>query len=58
MRGRFITGLAAGALIGAAASMLTMPQMDYSTRRRVNKTSRRFVNRAENLINDLRDYAK
>lgn len=58
MRGRFYGGLTAGMLIGAAASIMMMPQMDYRTRRKVDRTSRKLAHRAGNFINDLRDYSK
>jgi gas vesicle protein len=58
MRGRFITGLAAGAIIGAAAGLLMMPQMDMRTRRRVGRVSKRLVNRAEDMLDDLKDMTK
>lgn len=58
MTGRFVGGLTAGLLIGTAASIVMFPQMDFRTRRKINRTSRRLVNSAGNIINDLRDYAK
>jgi gas vesicle protein len=51
-------GLTAGILIGAAASMMVMPQMDSKTRRRVDRTSRKIVNSAGDFINDIKDYAR
>lgn len=58
MRSRFIGGLTAGLLIGAAASMMMVPQMDSRTRRKIDRTSRKFANSAGNIINDLRDYSR
>ena len=58
MRGRFISGLTTGAMIGAAASLLVMPQMSYGTRRKVSRTSRRIVDRAGDWINDIKDYSR
>lgn len=58
MRGRFVSGLTAGMLLGAFAGLMMMPQMDMRTRRRVNKTSNRLVHRAEELLNDIMDYTR
>lgn len=58
MKGRMISGLTAGILIGAAASMMMLPQMDSKTRRRLNRTSRKLMNSAGNLMHDIRDYSR
>ncbi|CDF58518.1 hypothetical protein [Thermobrachium celere] len=58
MRNRLLTGLAAGALLGAAASLMAMPKMDYRTRRRVNRMGKRMAHRLEDIVEDLRDYMK
>jgi gas vesicle protein len=57
LRSRFIGGLTAGLLIGAAASIMMVPQMDPRTRRRLDRTSRRWAHNAGNIINDLRDHS-
>lgn len=54
MKGKFITGVVTGAVIGATTSMLMMPQMDGRTRRRINKMSRRMSNRAGEFMDDLK----
>lgn len=58
MNGRFVGVLTAGVLIGAAASIMMIPQMDMKTRRKLNRTSRKFAHSAGNIINELRDYGK
>lgn len=58
MRGKMLGGLSAGILIGAAASMMIMPQMDWRTRRKMDRTSRRIMNSAGSFIHDLKDYSK
>lgn len=58
MRGRFVGGLTAGLLLGAAASMLMMPQMNYRTKRRVNKTSRRIAHGAGDIVHRIMDFAR
>jgi gas vesicle protein len=57
MRSRFIGGLTAGLLIGAAASLMMVPQMDAKTRRKLDRTSRRLAHGAGNIINDLKDHS-
>ncbi|SKA89443.1 YtxH-like protein [Caloramator quimbayensis] len=57
MRGRFVSGLTAGMLLGAAAGLMMMPQMDMRTRRKVSRASNRIIHRAEALLNDLREYS-
>lgn len=58
MKGRFFGGITAGLLIGAAAGMMMMPRMNYRTRRMVNKASRRFADRAEDIIDNIVSYTK
>lgn len=58
LNGRFVGVLTAGVLIGAAASVMMIPQMDVRTRRKLNRTSRKFAHSAGNIINDLREYTK
>jgi len=49
MRGRFFSGLATGAIIGAIAGMMMVPQMDYKNRRRITRASRKV----EDLLDRL-----
>lgn len=58
MKGRLLTGIAAGALMGAAASMLMMPNMSYKNRRRAARISKRLMNNTGNFINGIRDYVR
>jgi gas vesicle protein len=58
MRSRFISGVAAGMFMGAAASMLIMPQMDHKTRRRMDRTCRRITDGAGCFINELKSYTR
>lgn len=58
MKGRMLGGLTAGIIIGAAASMMVLPQMDSRTRRKVNRTTRKFMNTAGDFIHDIKDYSK
>lgn len=58
MKGRLLTGIAAGALMGAAASMLMMPNMSYKNRRRAARISKRLAHNTGNIINGIRDYVR
>ncbi|TDT61093.1 YtxH domain-containing protein [Fonticella tunisiensis] len=54
MRGGLMTGMAAGMLIGATATIMMMPQLDHRTRRRVNKIGRRMTNSILTLMDTMR----
>jgi gas vesicle protein len=58
MKGRILTGIAAGALMGAAASMIMMPQMSYKNRRRASRISRRLVHDTGSIMDGIRGYIK
>lgn len=54
MRGKFVSGI----LIGAAASMFLMPELDRGTKRRIKKTAKVVRNAAEDAFDDMRDWAR
>jgi gas vesicle protein len=56
--GRLLTGIAAGAIIGAAASIMIMPQMPYRQRRMINRAGKRMAHRAGDLVDTLVDYMR
>ncbi len=58
MKGRILTGIAAGALMGAAASMIMMPQMSYKNRKRASRISKRLVHDTGSIMDGLRSYIK
>ena len=58
MKGRLLTGIAAGALMGAAASMLMMPNMSYKNRRRAARISKRLARDSGNIISGIKDYVR
>lgn len=58
MKNRLLTGMAAGALLGVAASLMAMPNMDYRTRRRMTKAGKRMAHRLGDMMEDLRDYMR
>jgi gas vesicle protein len=43
LSGRFFKGMAAGAILGAAAGIMFLPGMDRRTRKRISKTGRRIT---------------
>lgn len=58
MRSRFITTMTAGAIIGAAAGAMLIPNMDRSTRRKMKRTGKMVRHMAEGMYDNMRDYVK
>ena len=58
MGNRFLRGIAAGTIIGAAAGMLLFPQMDRSTRYKLKKSSRIVKDVAEQALDGMRHWSK
>ncbi len=56
MRGKFISTITAGAIIGVAASAMLIPNMDRNTKRRVKKTGKMVRNMAEGMYDNVKDY--
>jgi len=56
MRGKFISTITAGAIIGVAASAMLIPNMDRGTKRRVKKTGKMVRNMAEDMYDNVKDY--
>jgi len=54
MRGKFVSGM----LLGAAAGMLLMPDMDRGTKRRIKKTAKVVRNAAEDAFDDVRGWVR
>ena len=54
MRGKFVSGV----LVGAAASMFLMPDMDRGTKRRIKKTAKVVRNAAGDAFEDMKDWAR
>lgn len=55
MRGRFVSGITTGVILGAAASMMRMPQMDRNTKRRIRKSGRYVKDFAEDAMDGMRN---
>ncbi|MBZ9688881.1 YtxH domain-containing protein [Clostridium estertheticum] len=56
MGGKFISTITTGAIIGAVASAMLVPNMDRGTKRRVRKTGKMVKNMAEDMYDSVKDY--
>jgi len=56
--GKLMTGLTTGAIIGAAAGMILMPELDRSTRRRIKKSGKLMKNTAGDLYDSMKGWIK
>lgn len=56
--GKLMTGLTTGAIIGAAAGMILMPELDRSTRRRIKKSGKLMRNTAGDLYDSMKGWIK
>ncbi|MBU3158298.1 YtxH domain-containing protein [Clostridium frigoris] len=55
MQNKFISTITAGAIIGVAAGMMLIPNMDRSTRRRAKKTGKMVMNIAGDMYDNMKD---
>jgi len=51
----FAAGIAVGALLGAAAALLTAPQSGEDTRRALSRQSKRLARRSREMLGDVGD---
>jgi gas vesicle protein len=58
MRGKFISGVVAGSIVGAAAGMMIIPTMDGKTRRRMRRKTRAVLNIAEGAYGSMMNWMK
>lgn len=58
MSGKLMKGLTTGAIIGAAAGMLLMPELDRNTRRRIKKSGKLVRNTAGDLYDNMKGWIK
>jgi len=56
MHNKFISTMAAGAIIGVAAGVMLIPNMDRSTRKRAKKTGKIVMNMAGDMYDSVKDY--
>ncbi|WP_298838673.1 YtxH domain-containing protein [Clostridium sp.] len=55
MQNRFVSTITAGAIIGVAAGMMLIPNMDRNTRRRAKKTGKMVMNMAGDIYDNMKD---
>lgn len=53
---RFLKGVTAGAIIGATAGIMMSPQMDRKTKKKIMRTKRNMMHKAENVFGNLCDW--
>lgn len=58
MRGKFLTGMTTGALIGAAAGMLITPNLDRGTKRMLKRSGRYMRNAAQDAFESVKDITR
>lgn len=51
--GKMMTGLVAGAMVGAALGAVVIPQLDRKTQRKLRKTSNMLVGMAEDRCDGI-----
>ena len=56
MHSKFVSTITTGAIIGAVASAMLIPNMDRGTKRRVRKTGKMVKNMAEDMYDSVKDY--
>ena len=54
MRGKFIRGITTGAIIGATAGMMIMPQLSRTSQRKIKKSGRMLMNFAEDIYDGMK----
>ena len=56
MHSKFVSTITTGAIIGAVAGAMLIPNMDRGTKRRVKKTGKIVRNMAEDMYDSVKDY--
>lgn len=56
MRGKLMSTVTIGAVIGIAASTMLMPNMDRNTKRRMKRTGKMVKNMAGDIYDNVKDY--
>lgn len=51
--GRLLTGMAAGAIIGSAVSVMMMPEMNKRTTKSIRRAGRKMMNATEGAIGNI-----
>lgn len=58
MHGRFLKGITTGAILGAAAGVMIIPNMDRKNRKKLKKTGRMIKNSAEDMYDNVIHWVK
>lgn len=58
MTGRFIKGMAAGLMVGAAAGMMLLPEMDRGTKRKIKRTARVVKDVAGDAYDNMKGWTR
>lgn len=52
---RYINGMIAGVMVGAAIGVMVLPQLDRKTQKAVRKAGQRIMNIAEDSYDNMRE---
>lgn len=55
---RYLRGVTTGTLIGMAAGMYILPQLDRGTKKRIRKTAKQVMNTANDAYETMADWIK
>lgn len=58
MKTGFAKTMFTGAMVGMAAGMLLLPELDHGTKRRIRKSGKILRNRAENMYDDFKGWMR
>lgn len=58
MKMNFLRNMAAGAVIGVTAGILLYPELGRGTRRRIRKAGHRMMDTAEDVYDDMKNWAR
>ena len=58
MRGKFVKGIMAGSLMGAAVGLMVIPSMDGRARRRMRRKTRSVINAAGDAYGTMMNWMK
>lgn len=58
MYGKFIKGVTTGAVIGAVASVMLIPEFDRDTKRRIRRSRKMISGAAGDIYDNIRDWVK
>jgi gas vesicle protein len=58
MKAGFAKTMVTGALVGMAAGMMMLPELDHGTKRRIRKTGRMVRSRAEDMYDGIKNWMR